>query len=78
MADDDKIVPLYTEDQVRRLKGRDGRDAAEIEGILKAQWPLNDKAARADYVVDNRGPLRETRRRVQEIWTELQKISKSS
>ncbi len=76
----DRVIVVYVdpEDQVRRLKERDGRDAAEIEGLLKAQWPLNDKAARADFVVDNRGPLRNTRRRVQEIWTELQKISKSS
>jgi dephospho-CoA kinase len=76
----DRVIVVYVdpEDQVRRLKERDGRDAAEIEGILQAQWPLNDKAARADFVVDNRGPSRNTRRRVQEIWTELQKISKSS
>ncbi len=51
---------------------------AEIAGILSAQWPLGDKAARGEYVVDNRGPLAETRKRVQEIWTELQKIGKSS
>ena len=76
----DRVIVVYVdpEDQVRRLQERDGRGAEEIEGILQAQWPLNDKAARADFVVDNRGPLRNTRRRVQEIWTELQKISKSS
>ena len=76
----DRVIVVYVdpEDQVRRLKERDGRGAEEIEGILQAQWPLNDKAARADFVVDNRGPLRETRRQVQKIWTELQKISKSS
>ena len=76
----DRVIVVYVdpEDQVRRLQERDGRGAAEIEGLLNAQWPLNDKAARADFVVDNRGPLRNTRLRVQEIWTELQKISKSS
>jgi dephospho-CoA kinase len=76
----DRVIVVYVdpEDQVRRLRERDGRSAGEISGLLKAQWPLNDKAARADFVVDNRGPLRETRRQVQKIWTELQKISKSS
>ena len=41
--------------QIRRLKGRDRRGEAEIRGILAAQWPVADKAARADYVVDNGG-----------------------
>ncbi len=72
----DRVIVVYVdpEDQIRRLQGRDDRDAGEIEGILKAQWPLNDKAARADFVVDNRGTLDDTRKKVQEIWTELQKI----
>ena len=62
----------------RRLQERDGRSAAEIAGILEAQWPLAEKAAGADFVVDNRGPLSDTRKRVEKIWTELQKIIKSS
>jgi dephospho-CoA kinase len=76
----DRVIVVYVdpEDQIRRLKERDGRGADEIAGILSAQWPLGDKAARGDYVVDNRGSLAETRKRVQEIWTELQKIGKSS
>lgn len=76
----DRVIVVYVdpEDQVRRLKERDGRGAAEIEGLLKAQWPLKDKAARADFVVDNRGALNATWEQVQQIWTELQKIGKSS
>lgn len=76
----DRVIVVYVDpdDQARRLQARDGRGPEEIAGILKAQWPLNDKAAQADFVVDNRGPLRNTRRRVQEIWQELQKVSKSS
>jgi len=69
----DRVIAVYVdpEDQVRRLKERDGREAVEIEGLLKAQWPLMAKAARADYVVDNRGSLEETRRQVAAIWREL-------
>ncbi len=76
----DRVIAVYVDpaDQVKRLRQRDGRGQEEIEGLLKAQWPLTDKAARADYVVDNRGPLGATRQRVEQIWTELQKISKSS
>jgi dephospho-CoA kinase len=57
--------------QIRRLRGRDRRGADEIRGILKAQWPLADKVARADYVVDNGGELQNTRRQVKNIWAEL-------
>ena len=76
----DRVIVVYVdpEDQVRQLQERDGRGAAEIAGILAAQWPLADKAARADEVVDNRGSLAETRKRVRKIWAELQKIGKSS
>jgi dephospho-CoA kinase len=76
----DRVIVVYVdpEDQVRRLQDRDGRGDEEIAGLLKAQWPLADKASRADFVVDNRGPLEETGKQVQEIWTELQKIGKLS
>ena len=54
--------------QIRRLRGRDRRGEAEIRGILSAQWPVADKVARADYVVDNAGSRRNTARQVKNIW----------
>jgi dephospho-CoA kinase len=57
--------------QIRRLRGRDGRGEAEIRGILAAQWKLADKVARADYVVDNGGARRSTRRQVKNLWRDL-------
>jgi dephospho-CoA kinase len=54
--------------QIQRLRGRDRRGEAEIRGILSAQWPLADKVARADYVVDNGGSRRNTARQVKNIW----------
>jgi dephospho-CoA kinase len=54
--------------QIRRLRGRDRRGEPEIRGILAAQWPLADKVARADYVVDNGGSRRHTARQVKNIW----------
>jgi len=76
----DRVIAVYVdpEDQVRRLQERDGRGAEEIAGLLKAQWPLADKAARADFIVDNRGTFRATRQQVRQIWGELQKISNST
>jgi dephospho-CoA kinase len=74
----DRVIVVYVapEDQIRRLKERDGRGAEEIAGILKAQWPLSDKAAQADDVVDNRGTLDETRRQVEAIWDTIGKLSR--
>ena len=57
--------------QIRRLRGRDRRGEAEIRGILAAQWPVADKVARADYVVDNGGRRRSTERQVKNIWADL-------
>jgi dephospho-CoA kinase len=57
--------------QIRRLRGRDRRGAEEIRGILQAQWPLADKVARADYLVDNGGERRLTARQVKNIWAQL-------
>ncbi len=57
--------------QIRRLQGRDGRGEAEIRGILAAQWPIADKVARADYVVDNGASRENTRRQVKNIWGDL-------
>jgi dephospho-CoA kinase len=71
------VVSVDLADQFRRLEDRDGRGTGEIAGIIEAQWPLAEKAARADFVVDNRGPLEETRDQVRKIWAELQKIGKS-
>jgi dephospho-CoA kinase len=65
------VVSAPEEDRIRRLRERDRRGAAEIRGILAAQWPLPDKVARADYVVDNGGDLGRTRHQVKNIWAEL-------
>jgi dephospho-CoA kinase len=64
--------------QIRRLRGRDRRGPDEIQGMLKAQWSLADKVARADYVVDNGGERRLTARQVKNIWAELKNQLDSS
>jgi len=69
------VVDVGPGEQRRRLQARDQRSAAEIQGIIDAQMPLADKAARADFVVNNRGSLAETRGQVEKIWQELQKAS---
>ena len=69
----DRVVVVFADpnDQVSRLEARDHRPQGEVAGILKAQWPLKEKLAQADYVVDNRGTLSDTRLQVKNIWREL-------
>jgi dephospho-CoA kinase len=64
--------------QIRRLRGRDARGETEIRGILAAQWPLKDKVARADYVVDNGGSQEATAQQVKNIWGVLKNQLDSS
>jgi dephospho-CoA kinase len=47
------VVWAPREAQLRRLATRDGLSAAEAEARLRAQLPVDEKAARADVVIDN-------------------------
>jgi dephospho-CoA kinase len=53
--------------QLRRLIERAGLTANEAAQRLAAQMSLDEKRARADYVIDNTGSLDTTRQQVQEI-----------
>lgn len=50
--------------QRQRLAERDHLDPAGIEARITAQWPQAAKVVRADFVIDNSGPLEQTRRQV--------------
>jgi len=53
----DSVVVVYApaEEQRARLAARDGLTAAQADARLAAQWPIEEKAARADFLVDNTG-----------------------
>ena len=65
------VVNAEEEEQIERLTARDGRPAQEALGIIRAQWPLSAKKARADFVVDNQNSLEDTRRQVKKLWQQL-------
>lgn len=46
--------------QIERARLRDGLSEAQVRARLAAQWSLPEKAERADYVIDNSGPLATT------------------
>ena len=55
----------------RRLKVDEDTARREVTRRMAAQLPDEEKIKAADYVVDNSGPLDETRRQVKEIYAEL-------
>ncbi len=57
--------------QLSRLKLRDGFSDEEATARLDAQWPIADKAKRADVVINNEGTPAETRRQVEAAWRAL-------
>lgn len=54
----DSVVVVFTPRtvQMERLRRRDGLPEEQALGRLSAQLPIDEKAARADFVVDNQGP----------------------
>lgn len=68
-----KVIVVVASEAARRqrLRARDGWSDAEIDARLGAQMPLEEKASRADYVVDNEGSLVETRRQVEDVTAQL-------
>ncbi len=73
------VVTCTPEQKVARFAQRTGMDEAaaraEVERRSKTQWPDEEKVKRADYVIDNSGPLKETEAAVKKIFTELRALA---
>ena len=57
--------------QIARLCARDGIDETEARRQVNAQWPLEEKIARADFVITTDFGLEDTRRQVLALWESL-------
>lgn len=64
------LVYIPAEEQLNRLTKRDGMSRQEAEARLKAQMPIEEKRALADYIIDNSGTLEQTKEKVQQYWQE--------
>ena len=53
------LVDCEPHQQLNRLKLRNGLSEADAQARLDAQWPLNQKRALADVVINNRGSVNE-------------------
>jgi dephospho-CoA kinase len=68
MAERVVVVTIREAERFRRVRQRDGMSEREVVARLASQWPQRRKVAVADDVIDNSGPLEETRNRVMELY----------
>ncbi len=68
----DKVVVVTTSEQtqLRRLEKKD-MSREDARKRIKSQLPVKEKIKAADFVINNDGPLKETKRQVQEIYALL-------
>jgi dephospho-CoA kinase len=68
-GDFDRVVVAACppEEQVRRAIARDRLSEAEARARLAAQWPIEEKARRADYVITTTGTEDDTVRQVRDV-----------
>ena len=76
----DRVIVVYApeQEQLRRLMQRNSLSAEEALARIKAQLPIEAKKPLAHHVIDNSGPLAETRRQVEELLRELRSNRSSS
>lgn len=72
------LVWVPEEIQLERAQKRDGSDGDEVIRRIRAQLPIDEKKAMADYVIDNSGTQQETRRAVEALYTRLTSSDRSN
>ena len=65
------VVSALVATQIERLMRQRGMSEAAIRARIDAQAPLEDKAAVADFLVDNEGTLAELESQVERLWHDL-------
>lgn len=64
------VVDAAPETRIARLAAR-GMDPEDVRARLASQMPLEEKAARADVVLDNEGTVAELEAQVAGLWEQL-------
>jgi dephospho-CoA kinase len=73
----DEVIVVYTPEavQLKRLMHRDRLNAAEGLSRIRSQMPIEEKKMRATVVIDNSASPAATRKRVLEVFADLQRRS---
>ncbi|MFD3627437.1 dephospho-CoA kinase [Streptomyces sp. NPDC058698] len=72
------VVDVSPETQLDRLVGRRGMTEEDARARMAAQATREQRRAIADIVIDNDVPLDELARRVQDVWSELERRARPS
>lgn len=68
------VVWAPREVQLSRLMARDGLSREDALARVASQMPLDEKRARATWVIDSSGTMAATRAQVERLWRELQHL----
>ena len=71
--DFDRVIVVACEprEQLRRLVSRDGLSGRDARARLDAQWPIEEKEARADYVIKTDATIADTEAQVKTVYEML-------
>lgn len=62
------VVACDPREQLRRLVARDGLSERDARARLDSQWPIEEKEARADYVIKTDGTVADTDSQVRTVY----------
>lgn len=68
------VISASRETSIARIMARDGLSRSEAERRYDSQLSIDDKAAKADYVISNAGSLRDLTSAVQALYGQLLNI----
>jgi dephospho-CoA kinase len=64
------VVACTPDRQLQRLLAR-GLSTTDAEQRIAAQWPIEEKIRRADYVIDTSGTFSDTDAQLEIVWKKL-------
>jgi dephospho-CoA kinase len=65
------VVACDSREQLRRIIARDGLSERDARARLDSQWPIEEKEARADYVINTDGTVADTDGQVRTVYEQL-------
>ena len=65
------VVTVSEENQLKRLMNRNGLSKEDALLRIASQIPVKEKAARADYVINNNGDFEDTKKQVKDLLNKI-------